>query len=55
MFSMSPELFALATSTYVLAAMLVLSVGKGMLSRAPLRHCPSCGRFVKTGGRCRCT
>jgi hypothetical protein len=54
MSSISPELFALATSTCVLAAMLVVGVAKGMLSRAPLRHCPSCGRYVKPGGRCRC-
>jgi hypothetical protein len=54
MSSHSPELFALASSTCVLAAMLVLGLTKGLLSRAPLRHCPSCGGYVKAGGRCRC-
>jgi len=52
MSSHSPELFALATSTCVLAAMIVLGVSKGLLSKAPLRHCPSCGRYFRAGHRC---
>jgi hypothetical protein len=54
MSSISPDLLALATSTCVLAAMLVLALSKGMLSRAPLRQCPSCGRYVRNGGHCGC-
>jgi len=53
MSSMSPELVSLASSTCVLAAMLVLGLSKGILIRSPLRHCPSCGRFVRAG-LCRC-
>jgi hypothetical protein len=48
----SPELLTLASSTCVLAAMLVLGVSKGLLSRAPLRQCPSCGKYVRNGHRC---
>ena len=54
MSSHSPELFALASSTCVLAAMLVLGLAKGLLNRSPLRLCPSCGRYVKPGDRCHC-
>jgi hypothetical protein len=54
MSSIQPELFALASSTCVLAAMLVLGLSKGLLTRTPLRHCPSCGRYVRTGGNCNC-
>ncbi len=48
------ELPALATSTCVLAAMIVLGVSRGMLDRSWLRLCPSCGRYVRAGRRCGC-
>ena len=54
MSSISPELVALASCTCVLAAMLVLGLSKGLLSRSPLRHCPSCGRYVRAGAHCGC-
>jgi len=54
MSSTSQELVALASSTCVLAAMLVLGLSKGLLTRMPLRHCPSCGRYVRAGGHCNC-
>lgn len=54
MTSQAPELMALASSTCVLAAMIVLAVSKGVMTRTPLRHCPSCGRYVRFGARCRC-
>jgi hypothetical protein len=50
--SHSPELFALASSTSALAAMLVLGVAKGLLTRPTLRQCPSCGRYFRAGHRC---
>jgi hypothetical protein len=53
MSSISPELLGLASSTCVLAAMLVLGLSKGILTRTPLRQCPSCGRYVRAG-HCRC-
>jgi hypothetical protein len=54
-FSNSAELLALATSTCVLAAMLVLGMAKGLLVRASLRHCASCGHLVRIGERCGCS
>jgi hypothetical protein len=48
------EYLTLASSTCVLAAMLVLGLSKGLLSRTSLRLCPSCGRYVKPNGRCAC-
>jgi hypothetical protein len=54
---MSPnpaELLMLATSTSVLAAMLVLGLSKGLLTRSSLQYCPSCGRYVKPNRRCAC-
>jgi len=48
------ELLTLASSTCVLAAMLILGVAKGLLSRTSMRLCPSCGRYVKSNGRCAC-
>jgi hypothetical protein len=54
MTSQAPELIGLASSTCVFAAMIVLGVSKGLLNRTPLRHCPSCGRYVRLGARCRC-
>jgi len=51
---MTPELGALASSTFVLAAMIVLGLSKGLLTKASLRQCPSCGRYVRAGGHCRC-
>jgi hypothetical protein len=52
MSSISPELLTLASSTCVLAGMIVLGVSKGLLSRSPLRQCPSCGRYFRAGHRC---
>jgi hypothetical protein len=54
MSSVQPELFALASSTCVLAAMLVLGLSKGLFTRAPLRHCPSCGRYKRAREHCNC-
>ena len=54
MFRNLTELPTLASSTCVLAAMLVLALSKGLLSRPSLRQCPSCGRFVRPNGRCAC-
>lgn len=54
MSSIHPELFVLGSSTCALAAMLVLGLSKGLLNRAPLRHCPSCGRYRRPGGHCSC-
>jgi hypothetical protein len=54
MTSQAPVLLALTSSTCVLAAMIVLGVSKGLLNRTPLRHCPSCGRYVRVGARCGC-
>jgi hypothetical protein len=48
------DLPALATSTCVLAAMIVLGVSRGMLEQSWLRQCPSCGRYVRAGRRCAC-
>jgi len=53
MSSISPELLALASSTTVLAAMIVLGLSKGLLTRSSLRHCPSCGRYARAG-HCGC-
>jgi hypothetical protein len=49
------DVLTLASSTCVLAAMIVLGVAKGMLDRSWLRLCPSCGRYVRAGARCGCT
>ena len=54
MFPHVSALLALASSTFTLAAMLVLGLAKGLLNRVPLRQCPSCGRYVKAG-RCGCS
>jgi len=54
-FTHSVDLFPLATSTCALAAMLMLGLKKGLLVRASLRHCASCGRLVRTGERCGCS
>jgi hypothetical protein len=50
----TPELLGLMSSTCVLAAMIVLALSKSMLTRSWLRLCPSCGRYVRAGGRCGC-
>jgi hypothetical protein len=49
------EVLTLASSTCVLAAMIVLGVARGMLDRSRLRLCPSSGRYVRAGARCGCT
>ncbi|HEX3455877.1 MAG TPA: hypothetical protein VHS03_14730 [Gaiellaceae bacterium] len=54
MTSQAPELITFASTTCVLAAMIVLGVSKGVLNRTALRHCPSCGRYVRLGARCGC-
>jgi hypothetical protein len=51
----APEVLGLATSTCVLAAMIVLGFAKGMLDRVSVRSCPSCGHQIRAGGRCGCT
>jgi hypothetical protein len=53
MVSHTAGLLALASSSFALAAMLVLGVAKGMLNRTSLRLCPSCGRYIRNG-HCAC-
>ena len=38
---------------WFIAGMLLLGLSKGLLSRTPLRLCPSCGRYIR-GGHCGC-
>lgn len=51
----SADLLPLATATWVLAAMLVLGLKKGLLVRSSLHHCASCGRLLRGRERCGCS